>query len=145
MKTCRICTLYLNCFILIHLIFLIQINSGFERKKRHNEYEFDYTIFRYKKFAFINAQLIYCHKDYLQHNFCVFADKFKIAVNNTFQCNNKYLGILITLPQAQKSPDNDTEFEDHFLYLTTKTGNNGEYLFLESSQAITLSCPLVKQ
>ena len=69
---------------------LIQINSGFERKKRHNEYESDDTISDTKKSTFINADLIYCHKDYLQHHFCVFADKFKIAENNTFQCNDKY-------------------------------------------------------
>ena len=90
MKTCRLCTFYLNCFILIHLMILIQINSGFERKKRHNEYESDDTISDTKKSTFINADLIYCHKDYLQHHFCVFADKFKIAENNTFQCNDKY-------------------------------------------------------
>ena len=124
---------------------LIQINSGFERKKRHNEYESDDTISDTKKSTFINADLIYCHKDYLQHHFCVFADKFKIAENNTFQCNDKYLGILITLPQAPKSDDNKTEFTDYFLYLATYTGKNGEYSFLESSQAISRSCPLVKQ
>jgi len=144
MKTCRLFTFYLNSFILIHLIILIQINSCFERKKRHNENESDDTITDTNS-TFINAYLIYCHKDYLRHNFCVFADKFKIAENNTFQCNNKYLGILITLPITPESPDNITEFTDHFIYLTTKTGNNGEYSFLESSQAITRSCPLVKQ
>ncbi len=120
MKTFRICTFYLNCFILIHLIILIQINSGFERKKRHNKYEFDDTISDTKKSTFINADLIYCHKDYLQHSFCVF-DKFKIAENNTFQCNNMNLGILITLPQAPKSPDNKTEFTDYFLYINHYT------------------------
>ena len=69
----------------------------------------------------MNADLIYCHKDYLQHNFCVFADEFKIAENNTFQCNNNYLGILITLPQAPKSPYNKTEFTDYFLYINHYT------------------------
>jgi hypothetical protein len=80
----------------------------------------------------------------MKHDFIV--RSFKIAKNNTFQCHEKYLGILISVPLINISnSSNQTVFQDFFVYLTTKTGNNGEFSFLENNQVITRSCPVVKQ
>ena len=128
------------------LIILIRPHSCFIRKKRNIEDENDDTISDSQNDDVIKGNLLYCTQDVMEDNFCYFFNKFKIAKNNTFHCHEKYLGILISVPLINISnSSNATVFQDFFVYLTTKTGNNGEFSFLENNQVITRSCPLVKQ
>ena len=79
-----------------------------------------------------------------KENYCVYTDKFHIARNQSFDCSDQYLGVIVKIPEHYENGTRTDKIEQVFCYLTTHS--TGEYTFLESKQLKSISnCDAVKQ
>jgi len=87
-----------------------------------------------------NAQLIYC-----EGKACELITEFKLAGNNTFNCNNLYLGITFNILIMNEN-GNGTENIDVYSWLSNdEQGENEKYKLLSNQQKTSSICKQIRR
>ena len=131
--------------IIFYSVILYALVSCRKFRRRRNHLNHDGEILFNNEYPDeLSSKLIYCSEKSEKEHYCVYIDKFHIARNQSFDCSDQYLGVIVKIPELDENGSRTDHSEQVFCYLTTHT--TGKYTFIEQKQYTSLSdCQELKQ
>jgi len=111
-------------FCLLYSFLFESVSSKKWRRKRNYQNHADEIFYNREYPEELSSKLIYCSEKTEKENYCVYTDKFHLARNQSFDCSDQYLGVIVKIPENYENGTRTDKIEQVFCYLTTHS--NGE-------------------